>query len=670
MIDVLFIGPVPTSLNEVGAAGPYLLGECRAHGLTARYLDANMHLFNLCMRNPDLYNAKVEALVSNKYDETVNQLLDWINNHIEELRPKVLGVNVFSSISHNFAAAVIMQHPKVIIGGVGANRLFSDRGKSFAEHFKDLIVGHQTNDGISEILKYLKHDQPRGEFTPDYTCYDLDQYCWDNGKRLPMMTSRGCVRRCSFCDVPSHWPTFTWQDPKDVVRQMIAVHKDTSVKVISFNDSLVNGNLKNFETLLESIHDAMECGQLPKDFTWSGTYIIRRNSQRLSRIHELMGKTNARGMTVGIESGSDKIRFEMEKKFTNDDLAEELAGFAANGVTANLLFFPSWPTETEADFDDTLALLTRLSPLSDKGTIDTLGLGQLGFMLLDGTPIWERKSEIGLREGPNNMLWTCDTNPDLTFWKRVERRHRLQRHALALGYKLTHESMFQSHAYHFLKNNKDTIKSSAGICDFHEVNDSIGELRLRMTVINNSRSIKHIRCPETDQQWTLDHGIHEIAIDSLGSIHLDFTGIDFDSNHIRLFDNGEIYSNDQLFIESIFLNGIDVTLTGFREVMPITFQDPAIMELTNRNPRAIIGDALGEIIPTAAVKGWIRDKQFADRGMMRQLDRKLLDYIEEEFNERLPSAKRGLQATVIPAAEHHWLAASGKAELLGTYQDP
>jgi len=670
MIDVLFIGPVPTSINEVGAAGPYLLGECRAHGLTARYLDANMHLFNLCMRNPDLYNAKVEALISMKYDETVNQLIDWISDKITEFQPKVLGVNVFSSLSHNFAAAIIMQHPKVVIGGVGANRLFADSGKPFAEQFKDLTVGHQTNDGISEILRYLKHDTPRGQFTPDYTCYDLDQYCWDNGKRLPMMTSRGCVRRCSFCDVPSHWPTFTWQDPKDVVRQMVAVHRDTGVKVISFNDSLVNGNLKNFETLLESISAAMDDGHLPRDLSWSGTYIIRRNSHRLSRIHELMGKTNARGMTVGIESGSDKIRFEMEKKFTNDDLAAELAGFAANGVSANLLFFPSWPTETEDDFNDTLALLTRLSSFSDRGTIDTLGLGQLGFMLLDGTPIWERRSEIELKEGPNNMLWTCGINPDLTFWKRVERRHRLQRHALNLGYKLTHESMFQSHAYHFLKNNKDVIKEYAGICDFREVKDDIGIVHLKMTVINNNKTIKHISCAETGQHWMLDHGIHEIEVISESSIHLGFSGIKYDPDQLSRFDNGEIYSNDQLFIESISVNGIDVTLTGFREVMPIRFQDTRIMELTDRNPRAIIGDALGEIIPNIAVKGWIRDKQFADRGMMRLLDRKLLDYIEEEFYERLPSAERGLQATVIPAAEHHRLAASGEAELPGTYQDP
>ena len=659
MIDVLFIGPVPTSINEVGAAGPYLLGECRAHGLTAHYLDANMHLFNLCMRNPDLYNAKIEALISMKYDETVNQLIDWISDNISRLNPKVLGVNVFSSLSHNFAAALIMQHPKVVIGGVGANRLFADSGKSFAEQFKDLIVGHQTNDGISEILSYLKHDTSRGLFTPDYTCYDLDQYCWDNGKRLPMMTSRGCVRRCSFCDVPSHWPTFTWQDPKDVVRQMIAVYEDTGVNVISFNDSLVNGNLKNFETLLESISDAIDRGQLPRDFSWSGTYIIRRNSHRLSHIHELMGKTNARGMTVGIESGSDKIRFEMEKKFTNDDLAAELAGFAANGVSANLLFFPSWPTETEDDFNDTLGLLTRLSPFSDSGTIDTLGLGQLGFMLLDGTPIWERKAEIELKEGPNNMLWTCGINPDLTFWKRVERRHRLQRHALGLGYKLTHESMFQSHAYHFLKNNRTTIKEYAGKCEFNEVIDHVGDIDFKIVVINNNKSIKTIACRETAQSWDLDHGVHEISIITNGSAHLNFTGIAYDPKNLSHYENGEIYSNDQLFIESISINGIDVTLTGFREILPFRFQDPRIMELTDRNPRAIIGDAEVAIVPTTAVKGWIRDKQFADRAMMRQLDRKLLDYIEEEFNERLPSAERGLQATVISALEHDRMAASG-----------
>jgi len=633
MIDVLFIGPVPTSINEVGAAGPYLLGECKAYGLAARYLDANMYLYNLCKRDPDFYNSKIENLISGTYDEIIDQMITWINDNIQQLSPKVLGLNVFSSLTHNFISALITMHPKIVIGGVGANRLYRDTGVSLAEYFKDTIVAHQTNDGISEILRYLDHYQPRGSFTPDFTCYDLDQYCWDNDKKLPMMTSRGCVRRCSFCDVPSHWPTFTWQDPQDVVRQIIQIYNDTGIKKISFNDSLVNGNLKNFELLIRSMLSAMNRGDLPRDYSWSGTYIIRRNGKKLGHIHELMGETNAEGMTIGIESGSDKIRFEMEKKFTNDDLADELAGFAANGVTANLLFFPSWPTETEDDFSDTLDLLTRLSHLSDQGTIESLGLGQFGFMLLDGTPIWDRKEKIGLREGPNSMLWKCDSNPDLSFWKRVERRHRLQRHALSLGYKLTHESMFQSHAYHFLKNNNQIIKSHVGSFDFNEVIDETGEIRCEMVIVNNNKPPKRMRCQETDQEWILDHGIHEITISHNNSLHLSFHGIDFDPCNLLQFENGEIYSKDQIFVQSIHINGIDVTLLGFTDVLRVIFKDDRIMSLKNRNPRAILGDAELAILPVGSVKGWIRDMQFGNRKMMRNLDRKLLDYIKHEFDD-------------------------------------
>ena len=636
MIDFLIIGPIPTSLNEVGAAGPYLLGECRAHGLDAIYLDANMQLFNLCLRDPHVYNAKVELLISSKgeipNDPVLVELFQWIGDAVNKHSPRAIGLNVFSSLTHSFAGAVIQHWPRVIIGGVGANRLYKD-GATFAEHFKHLIAAHQKTDGIDAVLEYLGHDPTaRGEFTPDYSCYDLDQYCWDGQRKLPMMTSRGCVRRCAFCDVPSHWPAFTWQDPKDIVRQMSAVCAQTGVRNISFNDSLVNGNLKNFESLLIEMHAAMSDGRLPVDFTWSGTYIIRRHNERLSRIHELMGLTNAKGMTIGIESGSDRIRFEMEKKFTNADLLMELEGFKQNGVTANLLFFPSWPTETEDDFRDTLALLKELEPYSDHGTIDTLGLGQLGFMLLDGTPIWDDKDQIGLREGPDSMLWHCESNPTLTFWTRVARRHRLQRHALSLGYRLTHETMFLSHAYHYLKNNRDMILSVAGSPLFEEQIDPSEILVCKMTVINNAPGIKQLVCKETAQSWKLDHGIHDIEIKHDGHITLGFKGMTFDPRILDRFDNGEIYSNDQLFIQSISLNGIDVTLTGFRDVMPIHFEDADIERLTDRNPRAIIGDAEAVIRPFGSIKGWIRDQQ-SNRQMMRLMDRKLIDYIRNGLDE-------------------------------------
>ena len=106
----------------------------------------------------------------------------------------------------------------------------------------------------------------------------------------------------------------------------------------------------------------------------------------------------------------------------------------------------------------------------------------------------------------------------------------------------------------------------------------------------------------------------------------------FDPRILDRFDNGEIYSNDQLFIQSISLNGIDVTLTGFRDLMPIHFEDADIERLTDRNPRAIIGDAEAVIRPLGSIKGWIRDQQ-SNRQMMRLMDRKLIDYIRNGLDE-------------------------------------
>ena len=54
---------------------------------------------------------------------------------------------------------------------------------------------------------------------PNYDNYDLNKY---EGKKLMITGSRGCVRRCTFCDIHKHWQKFVFRSGQSIANEMIS----------------------------------------------------------------------------------------------------------------------------------------------------------------------------------------------------------------------------------------------------------------------------------------------------------------------------------------------------------------------------------------------------------------------------------------------------------------
>ena len=146
---------------------------------------------------------------------------------------------------------------------------------------------------------------------------------------------------------------------------------------------------------------------------------------------------------VGVETGSDKIRWEMDKKFTNEDIDYHLEQFRRVGLRTFFLMIIGYHTETLQDHYDNLAMYNRWQKYVATGTISGIDLSTT-LMFLPDTPLERMIDSHGIvfptmqlePDGslkPNRTIWTSKSNPDLTFEERI--RRRLEVHDIAMKYK-------------------------------------------------------------------------------------------------------------------------------------------------------------------------------------------------------------------------------------------
>jgi len=314
----------------------------------------------------------------------------------------------------------------------------------------DLAVKGEGENAIMEIwnpnLPEILQDKPinfiRGdveelemESVPfvDYDNYLLDDYRYVSGQKILAITgSKGCVRKCTFCDIGVIWPKFKFRSGKHIADEILYLYKTYNVKKFFLTDSLVNGSMSAFKDFVEQLSFLMSTENIT-DLTWHGQYITRPAKLVDQSIYQSMAKSGAEGLTIGVESGSDAVRDHMKKKFLSVDLDHEMEQFSKHGLDTVLLFFSSYPTETWDDFVDTLSMWVRYQKYAANRTMYKMTLGQPYTHHAD-TPLYHMQDEIQLLSDPkSDILWSLETNPELDFIERLVRRVISQEVTVALN---------------------------------------------------------------------------------------------------------------------------------------------------------------------------------------------------------------------------------------------
>ena len=472
-MDILLINVPSISLVYPPAAPSLLKGVVENAGYSASVRDYNLHLFSPIKSNTVLFTqvSNYFTIKSTQLEETaqniINNFYDYCVTDIIRSNPKFLGISVFTFECQRATEELLKKlrpiyNGKIIIGGAGLSTTgIASQSNDFGSKLKglDLIDFYIRGEGEEPLINILNENTNNipGINNDNYKQLDnLDAIPFPNYNdvinlkysytvdqiQLPITTSRGCVRKCTFCDIHAFWKKYKYRSGGNIAQEMIHHYNKYNVTNFFFTDSLINGSRRSFKELAKTLLNYYKENNLPERFfTWGGQFIVRSEEKMPPSVYKLAARSGLNGLAMGVESLSEKVRDHMKKGFTNKDLDYTLEQMRINNINGYFLMIAGYPTETEDDFNETLEMFTKYQGYAVDGTIFGVNLGGT-LSIDDGTPLHINARDLDLELSPQTidgaqvigLDWVNQNNPELDLLTRCKRRVLLQELLMDLGF--------------------------------------------------------------------------------------------------------------------------------------------------------------------------------------------------------------------------------------------
>lgn len=183
---------------------------------------------------------------------------------------------------------------------------------------------------------------------PDYSAVDMARYFLPE-PIYPMMLSRGCYwGKCTFCSIG--WRENYRMASADKIRSDVATLVDRfGARFVQLQDSSVPPKAaKYFSTAIR---------EQRLDVHWTSNMKFEKCLLDLDYCRHLGGPGGCRSLHLGFESSDQRLLDLMAKGYEIRDLPAMLDNLGAAGISAELLWFIGFPTQTRRDVLDTALYL-------------------------------------------------------------------------------------------------------------------------------------------------------------------------------------------------------------------------------------------------------------------------------------------------------------------------
>ncbi|MCP4634035.1 MAG: radical SAM protein [candidate division Zixibacteria bacterium] len=265
-----------------------------------------------------------------------------------------------------------------------------------------------------------------------------------------IITSRGCPFSCNFCS--QYIPRYRARSPENVLEEISELYK-RGVRGLQIQDDSFTINPKRSSKILEGI---CERG-------WKLSISLRGRVDKVNpQFVRLMKRAGVRSMTLGIESGSQKILDAMNKKTTVEQNFRAIQLVRNAGMACYVDFFIGYPGETRSTIKETSEFLLKAKPH---------GINMGVLFPLHGSTVYNEAKEKGTLVGKWGVLeddpwvklpWIEDIEELWDIWHSIQKLFWNNRR-IVLGIVKRHLFMFDFNDYWNLLKRIICIKLKLGI---------------------------------------------------------------------------------------------------------------------------------------------------------------------------------------------------------------
>ena len=384
-IVLIMVPPWEPKRPPLGLA--YIVEYLKSKGFSVKVIDFNLRLYKYAEEKDRIF-WEIANINFMPLPEITNSMFSIFNRQIENLVDEILScdarfigfsVNVASSgLGGRIASQIKKKNKKKIIvfGGTGCF-WENDRRLIFAEDISAIdafVIGegeevlervlHRnplTADGLDNIggIVYKKEDflKPAKPYYtkdldtlpfPKFSDFDIPSY---QDKSIPIVISRGCVCKCSFCIDHLMCGGYRFRSPDKIIDEIKYHISKNEITNFAFNDLACNGNLQQLAKICDGI---IRSGLT---ISWESYAIIRKDMD--FELLKKMKKAGCASLCYGMESGSDAMLKRMNKFYNSADAELVIRLTHEAGIMAAINIIVGFPGETRDNFNETIDFIKR-----------------------------------------------------------------------------------------------------------------------------------------------------------------------------------------------------------------------------------------------------------------------------------------------------------------------
>lgn len=211
-------------------------------------------------------------------------------------------------------------------------------------------------------------------------------------------TSRGCPYNCAFCQNSVHRSFLRIKSAKKIIEELKFLVENYRIDGITWEDEIFSLNQNRIREICEGI---LAEGLKVK---LRGGFRINHFANYDDSFIELMKRAGFIHFGFGVEAGSARLLEFMNKEITLDQIDQVIEKVKKYDFLATYNFMTGFPTETKAEFIETLKLILKIFKLNEKMIYPVSGPSF--YTPFPGTRLHEEALKLGFRPPQTLEEWS------------------------------------------------------------------------------------------------------------------------------------------------------------------------------------------------------------------------------------------------------------------------